>query len=156
MDIAKYYSMIEWFDETCGELMGMLRAKNIFENTVVIYICDNGWAAASTTGDWPREQTFKGFAMRSKASPYENGIRTPILLSWPGIVEPRRVSGFAHSIDLFPTIAAVAGFEVPEDLSGINLLDLEAVRERKTIFGSLHATHNMTVEDPDAYTLQAG
>ena len=62
---------------------------------------------------------------------------------------PQRVSGFAHSNDLFPTIAAVAGFEVPEDLSGINLLDLEAVRDRKIIFGSLHATHNMTVEDPD-------
>lgn len=149
LDVAKYYAMIEWFDETCGELMGMLRAKGIFEDTVVIYICDNGWAPASTTGDWPREQAFEGFAMRSKASPYENGIRTPILVSWPGAVEPQQVSGFAHSNDLFPTIAAVAGFEVPEDLSGINLLDLEAVRDRKIIFGSLHATHNMTVENPD-------
>ncbi len=149
LDVAKYYAMIEWFDETCGELMGMLRTKGIYENTVVIYICDNGWAPASTTGDWPREHAFKGFAMRSKVSPYENGIRTPILVSWPGTVEPERVSGLAHSIDLFPTIAAIAGFEVPEDLSGINLLDLETVRERQTIFGSMHASHNMTVGDPD-------
>lgn len=149
LDVAKYYAMIEWFDETCGELMGMLRTKGIFEDTVVIYICDNGWTPASTTGDWPREQAFKGFGMRSKVSPYENGIRTPILVSWPGTVEPERVSGFAHSLDLFPTIAAISGFEVPEDLPGINLLDLEAVRERQTIFGSMHASHNMTVGDPD-------
>ena len=149
LDVAKYYAMIEWFDETCGELMGMLRTKGIYENTLVIFICDNGWAPASTTGDWPREHAFKGFAMRSKVSPYENGIRTPILVSWPDTVEPERVSGFAHSIDLFPTIAAIAGFEVPEDLSGINLLDLETVRERQTIFGSMHASHNMTVGDPD-------
>jgi len=147
-DVAKYYAMIEWFDETCGQLMQMLRTKKVIENTVVIYICDNGWAPASTTGDWPRAQAYKGFAMRSKASPYENGIRTPILVSWPGVVEPRRVSGFAHSVDLFPTIAAIAGFEVPKDLPGINLLDLEAVRERKTVFGSLHASHNMTVGNP--------
>lgn len=149
LDVAKYYAMIEWFDETCGDLMGMLRTKGIFEDMVVIYICDNGWTPASTTGDWPREQAFNGFGMRSKVSPYENGIRTPILVSWPGTVEPERVSSFAHSIDLFPTIAAISGFEVPEDLSGINLLDLEAVRERQTIFGSMHASHNMTVGDPN-------
>jgi len=149
-DVAKYYAMIEWFDETCGQLMQILSSKEVLENTVVIYICDNGWAPASTAGDWPREQAFEHFAMRSKASPYENGIRTPILVSWPGVLEPRRVSGFAHSIDLFPTIAAIAGFDVPEALPGINLLDSEAVRERRTVFGSLHATHNMTVADPNA------
>tara|TARA_Y100000588_G_scaffold372804_1_gene445872 strand:- start:2633 stop:4165 length:1533 start_codon:yes stop_codon:yes gene_type:complete len=152
-DVAKYYAMIEWFDETCGELAGMLEAKGIVENTVVIYICDNGWAPASTTGDWPREQALKGYAMRSKATPYENGIRTPVLVSWPGVVEPRQVDDFAHSIDLFPTIAALGGFEVPEVLLGINLLDPKAVQERKTIFGSLHSTHNMKLDNPNQ-TLQ--
>jgi len=146
-DVANYYAMIEWFDETCGDVAGMLEAKGSVENTVVIYICDNGWAAASTTGDWPREQAFGGFAMRSKTTPYENGIRTPVLVSWPGVVEPRQVDDFAHSIDLFPTIAAIAGFEVPGDLIGVNLLDSTAVRERKTIFGSLHSTHNMTLDN---------
>lgn len=152
-DVASYYAMIEWFDETCGELMNILRKNKIFENTVIIYICDNGWAPASTTGDWPREQAYSGFAMRSKGSPYENGIRTPILVSWPGVVQPARVSGFAYSIDLYPTIAAIAGFEAPGDLSGINLLDLDAVRKRKALLGSVHASHNMTIGNPDE-TLQ--
>ena len=149
LDVAKYYAMTEWFDETCGELMDIIKERDLLENTVVIYICDNGWAATSTTGDWPREQAYPGFAMRSKGSPYENGIRTPILVSWPGTVEPEQLDNFAHSIDLFPTIANIAGFEVPDDLTGVNLLDRGAVMDRKAIFGSFHSSHNMTPGDPD-------
>lgn len=148
-DVAKYYAMVEWFDETCGELIGVLKERELTEDTVILYICDNGWAPTSTTGDWPREQAFPGFAMRSKGSPYENGIRTPILLSWPGTVEPAQLDHFAHSNDLFPTIAQLAGFEVPTDLTGVNLLDQQALADRKAIFGSFHASHNMTVGDPD-------
>jgi arylsulfatase A-like enzyme len=149
LDVAKYYAMIEWFDETCCELMDILKTRELTENSVVIYICDNGWAPASTTGDWPRDQAYKGFAMRSKGSPYENGIRTPILVSWPGTLHPEKLDYFAHSNDLFPTIANIAGFDVPEELTGINLLDRKAVMERKAIFGSFHSSHNMTVGDPD-------
>ena len=148
-DVAKYYAMVEWFDETCGELLGILEERELSKNTVILYICDNGWAPASTTGDWPREQAFPGFAMRSKGSPYENGIRTPILLSWPGMVEPAQLDHFAHSNDLFPTIANLAGFEVPTGLTGVNLLDREALAERRAIFGSFHSSHNITVGDPD-------
>lgn len=152
-DVAKYYAMVEWFDRTCGELLDSLEAKGLRENTVVIYICDNGWGAASTTQDWPHGQAFPAYAMRSKGSPYENGIRTPILVSWPGTIEPQRMEGFAHSIDLFPTLAAVAGLEAPAGLPGINLLDADAVAARDTVFGSMHASHNITMKQPDA-TLQ--
>ena len=152
LDLAKYYAMCEWFDETCGELMAKLDEKGLRENTVILYICDNGRTVESTTSDWPHK-AFKGLGMRSKGSPYENGIRTPILVSWPGTITPKTMSGFAHSIDLFPTIAAVAGLEAPEGLPGINLLDEEAVKDRMCIFGSVNAIHNMTIGNPDA-TLQ--
>jgi len=56
---------------------------------------------------------------------------------------------FAHSIDLFPTIAAAAGLKAPDNLPGINLLDEKATNERKAIFGSCHASHNITVGNPD-------
>ena len=145
LDVAKYYAMVEWLDETCGELMNKLNEKGLRENTVVIYICDNGWGAASTTLDWPREQAFGEYAMRSKASPYENGTRTPILVSWPGTIQPKTMDGFAHSIDIFPTIAAAAGLETPDGLPGINLLDEKAVNGRDTIFGSMNASHNINI-----------
>ncbi|MDB2681454.1 sulfatase-like hydrolase/transferase [Opitutales bacterium] len=153
LDVAKYYAMIEWFDQTCGELFETIESKGLSDNTVYLYICDNGWGAASTTLDWPRDQAFWEYAMRSKASPYENGTRTPILVSWPGVIEPQRMDGFAHSIDLFPTIAALAGLQAPDGLPGINLLDTAAVAARDTVFGSLHASHNMSLSDPDS-TLQ--
>jgi arylsulfatase A-like enzyme len=149
VDVAKYYAMCDWFDETCGELLGYLDDKGLTKNTLVVYICDNGWAARSTNADDPDQSLWKGFALRSKGSPYENGIRTPIMLSWPGQVKPERSSQLAHAIDLYPTIAAAAGLEAPKDLAGINLLDEGALRKRKTVFGVTHSIHNMTRGDPD-------
>jgi len=149
MDVAKYYAMCEWFDETCGELLGYLDRKKLARNTLVLYIADNGWAAPSTNAADPNQKLWTGYAQRSKCSPYENGIRTPIMVSWPGKVRPARRSEFAHAVDLFPTIAAAAGIEAPDGLPGINLLDEQARRERKAVFGVCHSTHNMTIGNPD-------
>ncbi len=148
-DVAQYYAMCEWFDETCGELLDHLDEKGIGDNTMVLYICDNGWAAASTNTDDPNQKLWKGFAQRSKGSPYENGIRTPIMVSWPGRVKPERIKDLAHAIDLFPTIAAAASVEAPANLLGINLLDANARKGRKQVFGVTHSIHNMTIGDPD-------
>jgi len=149
MDVAKYYAMCEWFDETCGELLGHLDKRKITGNTLVLYICDNGWAAPSTNAGDPNQKLWKGYAQRSKSSPYENGIRTPIMVSWPGRMKPGCQKDFAHAIDLFPTIAAAAGLEAPGSLTGINLLDETARKKRKAVFGVCNATHNMTKGDPD-------
>ena len=153
MDVTKYYAMCEWFDETCGELLGYLDEKRIRENTVILYICDNGWSAPSTNKDDPNQKLWKGFAQRSKSSPYENGIRTPIMVSWPGHSKPTRVQDLAHAVDLFPTIAVAAGLDVPDGLPGINLLHAQARKDRNRVFGVCNSTHNMTPENPDG-TLQ--
>lgn len=152
-DVAKYYAMCEWFDETCGELVKLIDDRKLRENTVFLYICDNGWAARSMNADDPNQKLWGGFALKSKGSPYENGIRTPMMVSWPGKVQPGKSDDFAHAIDLFPTAMAAAGIDVPEGLPGLNLMDREATAERKTIFGVTHAIHNMTPGNPDG-TLQ--
>lgn len=152
-DVAKYYAMCEWFDETCGELLDYLDQKELTENTMIIYICDNGWVAESTNVGDANQKLWKGYALRSKGSPYENGVRTPIMVSWPGRVEPSRSNHLAHGIDIFPTIAAAAGLEVPENLTGINLLDERALKNRTAIFGVSNSIHNMTPGKPDE-TLQ--
>ncbi len=153
IDVARYYAMCEWFDETCGELLGAIDERGLTDNTVVLYICDNGWAAPSTNAADPNQKLWGGYAQRSKSSPYENGIRTPIMVSWPAKVNPEDSPDFAHAIDLFPTIAAAAGVEAPEGLPGIDLLDEEARKDRKAVFGVCYATHNMTPGNPDG-TLQ--
>jgi arylsulfatase A-like enzyme len=148
-DVAKYYAMCEWFDETCGELLGHLDQKDLTKNTMVIFISDNGWAARSTNDADPNQTQWDGFALRSKGSPYENGVRTPIMVSWPGTIKPSRQSELANAIDIFPTIAAASGVEAPADLPGINLLDKKARKQRKNIFGVTHSIHNITRGNPD-------
>ncbi len=153
MDVARYYAMCEWFDETCGELLGYLDKKKVADNTMVIYICDNGWAAPSTNASDPNQKLWKGYAQRSKSSPYENGIRTPIMVRWPGKTSAQRSPHFAHAIDIYPTIAAAAGVKAPAGLPGVNLLDSKAVAARQRVFGVCHATHNISVGETDE-TLQ--
>ena len=153
MDVAKYYAMCEWFDETCGELLGYIDKKGLKENTLVIYICDNGWAAKSTNAKDPNQRRFGHFALRSKGSPFQAGIRTPIMVRWPRNVNAERATDFAHSIDVVPTIAAAAGVEMPDNLPGIDLTDRDAIAKRKIVFGVVNSVHTMTPGKRDG-TLQ--
>ncbi len=152
-DVAKYYAMCEWFDETCGELIDIIDKKDLTQETVIIYACDNGWSPASTRADDPDQKGWKIYALRSKGSPFENGIRTPIMVSWPGTIEPLDSPDLAHSVDIFSTVSALAGLDTPEAVEGINLTDTDARENRKLVFGVYHASHNMTLGKPEE-TLQ--
>ena len=153
MDQAKYYAMCEWFDETCGELLGYLDNKGLRENTLVVFTCDNGWSTASSNRGDPHQKLWRSYAQRTKGSPYEGGIRNPILLSWPGKVKVEDSPDLAHAVDLFPTIVSAAGGTPPQELPGIDLFDAESRAKRKAVYGVVHATHNMTLGDPNV-TLQ--
>ena len=134
---AKYFAMCEWFDETCGQLLDRLEQKGLKENTLVVYICDNGW---------PRP---------AKGSPYELGVRTPIMLRWPGHVSPRKdETNLANSIDIVPTILHACQANVGKPFPGINLLDKTAVCERDTIFGE-NFSHDMVNFDRPADSLRS-
>jgi arylsulfatase A-like enzyme len=143
-DEAKYYAMIEWFDETCGELLDYIKVKGQEENTLVVYICDNGWKARSQSVMTIPKNWNQGYAPRSKGSPFENGIRTPIMFKLPGEIKAEFSDELASAIDLFPTILAACGIDSPKNLPGVNLL-----KEKRTILlGAAYAIHNMTVGKP--------
>lgn len=142
LSIAKYWAMCEWFDETCGELLDYLDKKEVGDNTIVLYVCDNGWIT---------EENSSRYAPRSKRSQYEGGTRTPIIVRWREKVTPRMdTTHLASSIDLVPTVLAAQGIEIPENLDGINLLDQNAVEKRQAIYGEIleHDIQHMT--DPVA------
>src|SRR5262249_58199395 len=89
LKLAKYYAMCEWFDETCGELLAYLDKKGLAKSTLVVFVVDNGWI--QETGE---KRTTRGwFAPKSKLSPYDGGVRTPVLLSLPGKVKAGRDDG---------------------------------------------------------------
>ena len=147
MSIAKYYAMCEWFDETCGELLSMLDERNVADNTLVIYTCDNGWI---------QDPESSKYAPRSKQTPYEGGIRTPMMYRWPGQITPGERSELSSSIDIVPTILAAAGAPIPGDLPGLNLLaNLESNTpiERDTIYGESFAHDIADIENPQASLL---
>ena len=131
LDVAKYYAMIEWFDETVGELLNHLDKRGLRENTLVAYLADNGWVQKPTL--------FEG---RAKMSPYEAGVRTPVILRRPGKIAARREEqSLASSVDLAPTILAALGMKPPSAMTGINLLK----QKRDTAFGAIF-THTAVDE----------
>lgn len=137
--VARYLAMVEWFDESVGELLKMLDDRGLAKNTLVAYVADNGWIQ---NPDGPR------FAPRSKLSQYDGGLRSPILLRQPGTIEPRRDETPVSSADLFPTILKAAGIEPAKDLPGVDLTDKEAVAARKEVFGSIYTHDLQDLNDP--------
>jgi arylsulfatase A-like enzyme len=112
--VANYYAMVEWFDQTCGQLIDRIEAKGLTRNTLFVYIGDNGWIQSEDSA---------GFAPRSKQSANEGGIRQPTLFSWPGVIQPgNRGEQLCSSIDIVPTALAAAAANIPKSLPGYNLL----------------------------------
>jgi arylsulfatase A-like enzyme len=128
LHVAKYWAMCEWFDETVGELLAKLEANRQAENTLVVYLHDNGWIQDPTQGV---------YAPKSKQSPYDGGLRTPIIIRWPLKVKPATSQALAHSIDLAPTILAAVGSRPTSAMQGLNLLDTVAMAKRDTLYGEV-------------------
>ncbi len=134
----KYHAMVEWFDRTTGELDAYLEANGLKENTVILYLADNGWDAA---------RGYQG--NRAKLSPFETGIRTPIFVRWPGRIEPRRDDEtLASIIDLAPTILHLTGVKAPGNLPGLVLTDRAAMTTRTTVRVEAYMHDIVDLADP--------
>ena len=150
IELSRYYAMCEWFDETCGELLGYLDKKRLTEDTLVVFVTDNGWIQRTPMTKVPEGWRYR-FAPKSKRSPYDGGVRTPIMLKWPGKIRPGRYQTLVNSIDLAPTILAAAELEPAAGMPGINLLDVIKAggkSDRKAVFGELFAHDVVNIDDP--------
>ncbi len=142
--VARYYAMVEWFDETCGQLMDRVEQKGLTQNTLFVYVADNGWI---------QDPNSQGYAPRSKQSANEGGTRQPIMFSWPGVIQPgNRGEQLCSSIDIVPTALAAAGAQAPEKLPGLNLLPILKSGEptaRKECFGETFAHDVANIDKPE-------
>jgi arylsulfatase A-like enzyme len=141
LHVAKYMAMVEWFDETIGDLMKNLEAQGMADNTIVVYVTDNGWITNPDTGR---------YAPKSKQSQYDGGLRTPIMVRWPAKVKPQMSDSLAMSIDLMPTLLNAVGLKPTKEMQGINLLDAKAVKSRTTIQGECFTHNSMDLHNPVA------
>lgn len=128
-----YRAVVEEFDYETGRLLEKLDQLGLRENTLVIYTTDNGpWNQPKyyeNKKGHPENSIFWGDAgpfRDGKASLYEGGSHVPCLMRWPGKIAAGETNdALMATIDLLPTIAALAGAMVPEDrvIDGVNQLD---------------------------------
>ncbi|MCM0621369.1 sulfatase family protein [Nocardioides bruguierae] len=104
-EYREYLSSVRRCDDTIGALLRVLEEEGLVEDTLVVFHGDHGIALP-----W------------AKASCYRPGIHVPVVLRWPGEVEPgTRIDAWTSTLDLLPTLCEAAGARVPEGVDGHSL-----------------------------------
>ena len=100
-------AMVSWLDEGVGDLVEKLKASGVYEDTLFVFLADNGWAVGRP----------------SKGSVFEKGLRTAMLFTWSSRLEGgQRFDRIVRTMDIYPTILSAAGVEVPRGTVGRSLL----------------------------------
>lgn len=131
-----YYAAIAQFDETVGRLVEFVEAKSDPRNTIFVFVADNGWSPSKK----PEKARPAEFAhtTTSKRAPFDEGVRSPILVRWDGKIPPATHPELVSGIDIVPTLLKAAG--LPETawsaLPGVDLSgDLDPDR---AVFGEIY------------------
>jgi len=141
-----YAAQIDCLDQNVGRLVAKLKELGQFDNTLILFLSDNGCSAEGGPGGFSRGRegaplgTGLSYASaglewanaadtpfrRFKMDTYEGGITTPLIAHWPrGIDGPRFVHPPGHIIDLMPTLLDVAGASYPAEFQGRPILPME-------------------------------
>jgi N-sulfoglucosamine sulfohydrolase len=122
-DLALYYDAVARMDADIGRMLGTLERRKLRENTLVIFLSDNG-------APFPRE----------KGTLYDSGTRTPLIFSWPRVIHAGSVFdlGLVSTVDLAPTIMELAGGSAPKAMQGRSfrsmLIDPKSYAGRTYVF----------------------
>lgn len=159
----RYATLIEGMDKSLGDVMDYLDATGQTDNTVIIFMSDNGGLDFYARGALP--ETTEGrhnLPLRSgKGSAYEGGIREPMIVSWPGVTPAAsQCPGQVIIEDFFPTILEIAGTAAPtvqhvDGTSFVPLLRGGSLPDRPLIW---HTPNNWTnmISEPAKRTLGIG
>jgi len=130
VDLAMFYESIRRMDQSVGEILGALESQQLAQNTVVVFTTDHGIA-------FPR----------AKATLYDPGIRTALLMRWPeGLAGGQSIPAMTSNVDLFTTLVHIARGAPPDGGNGRSLLPLargEEYEARTAVF----AEKNTSAED---------
>ena len=104
----KYFGMCTNIDDNVGKLMNRLADWGVEKNTVLIFMTDNGGTGGV--------RVFNAGMRGAKATPYQGGTRVPLFVRWTGTLQPGERRNLAAHIDLFPTLAEIAGAPIPANV----------------------------------------
>ncbi len=123
--MATYAAMIEIMDDGIGELIDLLKEKGEFENTLILFLSDNG-----STSERKGSQTFPMLSNTpyrgQKAYTWEGGVSSPLIVSWPDRLKAQAGTvrhGRCHIIDILPTCLEATGVAFPDSFRGIEPAD---------------------------------
>ena len=113
-----YYAMTSALDDAVGAIVGALEECRLTGKTLVVFLNDNG-------GPLYTGVQSNGPLRLGKLYLFEGGVRVPMIVNWPGVISPGSVfDGATSSLDVFPTVCAAAGIDVPDSfqLDGVDLI----------------------------------
>lgn len=112
---ARIVALIEHLDHGIGEVVEALRRSGVYENTLIVFVSDNGGA--------PYFGADNGDLRGGKQDMYEGGIRVPAVAVWPDHIESgSRTGRIGLTMDLYPTLAEAAGVSLSHRIDGRSLL----------------------------------
>ena len=122
------------FDWTVGEIMKALEEQGIADNTIIILTSDNGPVIDDGYKDQAKELLGEhrpwGDYRGTKYSIYEAGTRVPFIVSWPGKVKPAVSAALVSQVDLFASMAALVGEDIPQGAAGDSQNQLPALLDK--------------------------
>jgi arylsulfatase len=118
-----YGDAIMELDYRTGEILDAITAAGIEDNTIVIWISDDG--ASPLTGPSASRGGSNGMWAGELGDGREGSLRTPAMIKWPGKIKPSKSNGMVSIHDFFPTLATIIGADVPDDraIDGIDQSD---------------------------------
>lgn len=123
------YGMIDNIDVNIGRVLNTLDSLDLSDNTVVIFLSDNGpWDRSYRFGLNKEEWELRNpSGMRGKKGKnWENGIRSPLFIRWNGKIQPKSINNLVKVEDIFPSLLNIAGIPLPDSLKldGRNITSL--------------------------------
>lgn len=146
-----YYASIAQFDHTVGELIRYVEATGGAANTLFVLVVDNGWSPGRNR-EKNRPEEF-AHTRKSKRAPFDDGVRTPTLVRWDGVIKPATHEGLVNSIDIVPTLLSAAGTKIPSTMPGINLLPSargeQSLDPERPVFGEIYPGDATSLGHPE-------
>jgi arylsulfatase A-like enzyme len=130
-----YKAMVSALDDEIGRIRNALVESGKANNTVVIFLSDNG--CASYIQGACSNQPLEGY----KAYPWEGGIRVPFIVWAPGSIMPGQIeTDPVSSLDIMPTAMNIIGADIPESADGVDILS-DADRSQRPLFWRMGPNH---------------
>jgi arylsulfatase A-like enzyme len=126
---ANYASLVEGMDKSLGDVMNYLKEKKVDQNTIILFMSDNGGFSLSGKRIRAKESHTQNLPLKAgKGSVYEGGVRIPFIVKWPGIAQKGAVTAAPVIVDdLFPTIMEMAGikkYNTIQSIDGKSMVDV--------------------------------